>query len=149
MAISWIRVNGSRQEELDLREEKYKRSDESRLLINDVRKEDEAGYKAVISREEKVKIYSNEVVLRGFGGILLQLMKKVSFSLSHFVNIIKRYHALILFLLIVYSCAKNAIKINMLKFHIFSSLFLSPNGKPQFFIFFIARNNILYVVVFS
>lgn len=79
MAISWIRVNGSKQEELNLKDEKYKGSDESQLLINDVRKEDEAGYKAVISKDEKVKIYSNEVVLRGFGGILLQLMKIISF----------------------------------------------------------------------
>lgn len=79
MAISWIRVNGSKQEELNLKDEKYKGSDESQLLINDVRKEDEAEYKAVISKDEKVKIYSNEVVLRGFGGILLQLMKIISF----------------------------------------------------------------------
>lgn len=34
-------------------------------------KEDEVGYKVVILKDEKVKIYSNEVVLCGFGGILL------------------------------------------------------------------------------
>lgn len=35
-----------------------------------MRKKDEAKYEAVISREGNVKIASNEIVLRGFGGIL-------------------------------------------------------------------------------
>lgn len=101
MSISWIKVNGSRQEKLNLGDVKYKGSDESQLFINDVRKEDEAGYEAVISRDdEKVKIHSNKIVLRGFGGILLQIMKIVSVIscfLSDFLDMINRYHALMLF----------------------------------------------------
>lgn len=70
MSVTWVRKDGSTIEELNLNDEKYNGSDESQLIINDVRKNDEAKYEAVISKEGNVKIASNEIVLRGFGGIL-------------------------------------------------------------------------------
>lgn len=70
MSVTWVRKDGSTIEELNLNDEKYNGSDESQLIINDVRKKDEAKYEAVISKEGNVKIASNEIVLRGFGGIL-------------------------------------------------------------------------------
>lgn len=70
MLVTWVRKDGSISEELNLNDEKYNGSDKSQLIINDMRKKDEAKYEAVISREGNVKIASNEIVLRGFGGIL-------------------------------------------------------------------------------
>lgn len=71
-----MRVEGPFRERLNLNDEKYKGSDESQLIINDVRKKDEARYEAEISKEGSINITSNGFVLRGFGGILLNICKK-------------------------------------------------------------------------
>lgn len=67
----WDRVDGSSRKELDIKSDKYKGSDSRQLLIHRVCKDDEAGYQAVISRNQDVKIFSNEVYLRALGGITL------------------------------------------------------------------------------
>lgn len=69
LPVSWDRVDRSSRKQLDIKNDKYKRSNSSQLLIHGVCKDDEAGYQAVISRNQDVKIFSNEVYLRSMGGI--------------------------------------------------------------------------------
>lgn len=69
LPVSWDRVDRSSRKQLDIKNDKYKGSNSSQLLIHGVCKDDEAGYQAVISRNQDVKIFSNEVYLRSMGGI--------------------------------------------------------------------------------
>lgn len=71
LPISWDRVEGLSRKQLDIKKDKYRGSNSRQLLIHHVCKDDEAGYQAVISRNQDVKIFSNEVYLRALGGILL------------------------------------------------------------------------------
>lgn len=59
------------RKQLDVEDEKYRGSDNRQLLIHNVCKDDEAGYQAVLSRNDDVKILSNKVYLRPKGGIYI------------------------------------------------------------------------------
>lgn len=67
LPISWDRVEGLSRKQLDIKKDKYRGSNSRQLLIHHVCKDDEAGYQAVISRNQDVKIFSNEVYLRALG----------------------------------------------------------------------------------
>lgn len=69
--VSWDRVDGMLRNQLDVTDEKYRGSDNRRLLIHNVCNDDEAGYQAVLSINYDVKILSNKVYLRPKGGIYL------------------------------------------------------------------------------
>lgn len=69
LPISWDRVEGLSRKQLDIASDKYRWSNSRQLLIHSVCKDDEAGYQAVISRNQDVKIFSNEIYLRALGGI--------------------------------------------------------------------------------
>lgn len=71
LPVSWDRVDGMHRKQLDVRDEKYRGSDNRQLLIHNVCKDDEAGYQAVLSRNYDVKILSNTVYLRPKGGIYI------------------------------------------------------------------------------
>lgn len=71
LPISWDRVDELSRKHLDIKKDKYRGSNSRQLLIHRVCKDDEAGYQAVISRNQDVKIFSNEVYLRALGGITL------------------------------------------------------------------------------
>lgn len=68
LPISWDRVEGLSRKQLDIKKDKYSGSNSRQLLIHRVCKDDEAGYQAVISKNQDVKIFSNEVYLRALGG---------------------------------------------------------------------------------
>lgn len=55
--------------QIDIEDEKYRGSDDTQLIIHNVCKEDEGRYQAVISRNQDVKIFSNELYLHPTGGI--------------------------------------------------------------------------------
>lgn len=55
--------------QIDIEDEKYRGSDDTQLIIHNVCKEDEGRYQAVISRNQDVKIFSNELFLHPIGGI--------------------------------------------------------------------------------
>lgn len=71
LPVSWERVEGPSRKQLDITNDKYRGSNSRQLLIHSVCKDDEAGYEAVISRKQDVKICSNKVHLRVLGGIHL------------------------------------------------------------------------------
>lgn len=67
--LSWDRVDGLVRKQIDIEDDKYRGSDNRKLIISNVSRGDEAGYQAVISRNHDVKILSNTVYLRPKGGI--------------------------------------------------------------------------------
>ncbi|XP_065922710.1 uncharacterized protein [Magallana gigas] len=69
LPVSWDRVDGMHRKQLDVRDEKYRGSDNRQLRIHNVCKDDEAGYQAVLSRNYDVKILSNTVYLRPKGDL--------------------------------------------------------------------------------
>lgn len=69
LLVSWDRVKGSVRTHINLEDEKYRGSDDTQLIINDVCEEDKGRYQAVISRNQDVKIFSKEVYLHPTGGI--------------------------------------------------------------------------------
>lgn len=71
MPVSWDKVDGLVRKQIDTASDKYRGSNSRQLLIHCVCKDDEAGYQAVISRNQDVRIFSNKVHLRAIGGILL------------------------------------------------------------------------------
>lgn len=83
LPVSWDRVDGLSRKQLDIKSDKHEGSSSTQLLIHCVCKDDEAGYQAVISRNQDVKIFSNEVYLRAMGGIQLSLIK-VNYFYLHF-----------------------------------------------------------------
>uniref|UniRef100_A0A8W8NYD7 Ig-like domain-containing protein n=2 Tax=Magallana gigas TaxID=29159 RepID=A0A8W8NYD7_MAGGI len=69
LQVSWDRVDRTLRKKINVQDEKYRGSDNSKLLIHNVCKDDEAGYQAVLSRNIDVKIFSNTVYLHPKGGI--------------------------------------------------------------------------------
>lgn len=69
MPLNWDRVDGLVRKQIDIEDEKYRGSDNRKLIISNVSRDDQAGYQAVISRNHDVKILSNTVYLRPKGGI--------------------------------------------------------------------------------
>lgn len=68
LPVSWHRVDRRLvRKQIDIEDDKYKGSDGRQLFIHNVGKDDEAGYQAVISRKQDVKILSNEVYMRPLG----------------------------------------------------------------------------------
>lgn len=67
LLVSWDRVKGSVRTHINLEDEKYRGSDDTQLIINDVCEEDKGRYQAVISRNQDVKIFSKEVYLHPTG----------------------------------------------------------------------------------
>lgn len=88
LPVIWDRVDGSSRKQIDIKSDKYKGSDSRQLLIHRVCKDDDAGYQAVISRNQDVKIFSNEVYLRSMGGIqyvYVLSLPLIYIILGHFV----------------------------------------------------------------
>lgn len=69
LSVSWERVGRSVRTQINMEDKKYWRSNDTRLIIHNVCKEDEGRYQAVISLNQDVKIFSNEVHLHPTGGI--------------------------------------------------------------------------------
>lgn len=63
LPVNWEKLDKSFRKELDISSDKYKGSNSRELFIHCVCKEDEGRYQAVISRNQDVKIYSNEIYL--------------------------------------------------------------------------------------
>lgn len=69
LQVSWERRNSHGCKEIDIDSTKYKGSNNRELFVHDLCKKDEARYRAVLSRSQNNKIYSNEVYLRILGGM--------------------------------------------------------------------------------
>nr|XP_034322481.1 protein sax-3-like [Crassostrea gigas] len=69
LQVSWDRVDRTLRKKINVQDEKYRGSDNSKLLIHNVCKDDEAGYQAVLSRNIDVKIFSNTVYLHPKGDL--------------------------------------------------------------------------------
>lgn len=69
LPVSWDKVERLVRTQIDIEDEKYRGSDDTQLIIHNVCKEDEGRYQAVISRNQDVKIFSNELFLHPIGGI--------------------------------------------------------------------------------
>lgn len=67
LPVSWDRVERLVRTQIDIEDEKYRGSDDTQLIIRNVCKEDEGRYQAVISRNQDVKIFSNELFLHPIG----------------------------------------------------------------------------------
>lgn len=69
LSVSWEKVGRLVRTQINIDDKKYWGSNDTRLIINNVCKEDEGRYQAVISLNQDVKIFSNEVHLHLTGGI--------------------------------------------------------------------------------
>lgn len=69
LQVSWERRTSYGCKEIDIDSTKYKGSNNRELFVHDLCKKDEARYRAVLSRSQNNKIYSNEVYLRVLGGM--------------------------------------------------------------------------------
>lgn len=67
LQVSWERRTSYGCKEIDIDSTKYKGSNNRELFVHDLCKKDEARYRAVLSRSQNNKIYSNEVYLRVLG----------------------------------------------------------------------------------
>lgn len=63
LSVSWEKVGRLVRTQINIEDKKYWGSNDTRLIINNVCKEDEGRYQAVISLSQDVKIFSNEVHL--------------------------------------------------------------------------------------